>query len=125
MNKQVGKLKLPYAQYINVYIGSYFNHYNGIVVFNNKPVLSKESHQHQDKWYDLLDEYNRDIIIGCIYLGDFRMLYPDIDLSILLNEHGNSKTLEPFELIEAHLECILDDNGKMYSLDFNIDGYVK
>lgn len=117
-------LKLPQLISKKVWVGFYFNHYNAVVFFSEKPKASKEPHQHIDgDWYDLLD--NQKIVVGTLFLEDFVELFPTVNLSSYLNEHGNAPEIEPSTLFQLDIEWFWDDHGKMRSFDFNIDGYVE
>jgi hypothetical protein len=112
------KLKLPVLKTKTVWYGLYGGHYNCIVFFKTKPIKSDEPYYLPDvidgKYYDLLD--NKDLIIGCMWLNDFNVLFPGAKV-------GKPKGIEVLQVHQMELTTMLDEDDKMYTLNFRADGY--
>lgn len=73
---------------------------------------------------DLLEESKADNILACGFLEDFKELFPTLDLSELIDKQtGNVISLEPIKIIKAKIKACWDDNGKLLSIQWNLDGY--
>jgi len=107
---------MPKLETKTVWVGIYGGHYDAIVFFNKKPKLSKETIGHSNiRFYDCLD--NRDLIIGCMWYGDFKELFPDANL-------GEAKDIEIPEVFKLKLRTYWEDD-KLKQINFNADGWVK
>jgi len=107
---------LPKSTKKIVWAGTYGGHYNCIVFFKSKPVLSKE-HYHlsniiDGKYYDTYE--NKNLIIGCMWLEQFQELYPKTNI-------GNPEAIEIINVFQIKLEGFFDKYGRLVSFEFNAD----
>lgn len=118
-NIPTGKLTLELTTK-TVWAGMYGGHYDVIVFFKTKPVVSQEQTRSGDNIYDCLE--NKDIVVGDMYLSDFREVYPDADLSNYLQDDRPKET-EIIEVFRVKLTTLWDKYGKMVTIDCNADGW--
>ncbi|WP_137905520.1 hypothetical protein [Chryseobacterium sp. 2VB] len=116
------KTKIPIAKYIHpktqikkVWIGSYGGHYEAIFFFKKKPKKTSELND-GTKYYCIVD--NRDLVIGSMFMGDFKELYPDFDMNII-----KPKDIEITEVIQIMFEAVYDKYGDLVSYKYNADNY--
>lgn len=125
MKKNKGVLTIPKMEEKKVWISGYFNMYNAIVIFSEKPHLTKKGEGWEKldyDYYDLIHPKNKQIIAGVCGLEDFQSLFPSIDISKLIQDNGNVISCEPTKLITAYLTAAWDDD-KLINIDFSLDGY--
>ncbi len=117
-------LSLPKMKTKRVWIGSYFNHYNGLVIFFKKPLHDGGENVHiSGEWIDLMSDHNKKIIAGACGLWEFRQWFPGVNLDAIIDKKtDNAKQLEPQDLVEINLTAFWDGN-KLMGLDFDLDGY--
>lgn len=123
MNK--GKMILPKMSNKAVWLGCYFNHYNAIVIFSQKPHYTKAGEGWQNMKYDYVDlisNKNKKIIAGVCFLDDFKELFPSINISELIQKNGNVISTEPSKLVKAEMTAMWDKD-KLRNIDFSLDGF--
>ncbi len=110
-NTKVAKLKMPTLITRKVWIGYYFNHYNVIVIYKEKPVIGTS----EEGVYDTFD--NRDKIAGCLLMDEFTELFPDLDISPIQDKKtGNVRDMQTMVLIEAFISAPFDAKGCLVSV---------
>lgn len=111
------------------WVGVYGGHYDIIVLFHKRPlnfeidgVLNHTTEKYVSN-IDLLLEQEAGNIAADLSLGDFKILFPAIDLSSILNKRGYPNAIEiPYnELIRVELTLPAEKDGSIYSLDFHQD----
>lgn len=81
--------------------------------FKSKPKKTEELND-GTKYYCIVD--NKDLIIGSMYMGDFRELYPDFDYNLLKPNH-----IEITEVIQIMFEAIYDEWGCLVDYKYNAE----
>ncbi|MDV3603804.1 hypothetical protein CMU86_11615 [Elizabethkingia anophelis] len=114
------KAGIPVAKYVHpkteikkVWIGSYGGHYEAVFFFKKKPKKTGEMND-GTKYYCTVD--NRDLVIGSMYMNDFKEVYPDFDTSII-----KPKSIEITEVIQILLEAVYDQHGDLVSHKYNAE----
>lgn len=103
-----------------VWIGCYFDHYNGIIIFSKHPVKSNELDNEGNLCYDMHD--NRKIIAATLGIAEFKKLFPNESVSELVAKNGNVISTEPTKLIKCSITACWDGD-KLRSFDFDATGY--
>ncbi len=111
-------LKLPKIKRKKVWAGMYGGHYDVIVFFKYKPKKDTSTHHMIKSFYDCYD--NRELIIGDLDMITFNELYPNADLSAYLI-NGRPKEIEIPEVFQIEIEAFWDEDGKMRSINYNLD----
>lgn len=106
-------LTLPKFETKKVWAGLYGGHFDVIVFFRKKPKATFV--ERKVRYIDCLEEYNNKNIIGDMFLGDFRVFYPDADLTPYTQSSGRPKAIEiPSEdIFQIELTTMWDDYGDM------------
>lgn len=117
------KLTLPKLETKKLWAGMYGGHYDAIVFFKEKPIFTKdEHHRFNSPWIDCLD--NKDLIIGCMDLGTFYLLFPDADISEYTQSNGRPLEIEITKVFKIELTTVFNKYGDMESYDFDLDSWI-
>jgi len=100
----IAKYKEPKRTAKSLWAGVYGGHYSAIVFFKKKPKFNTSS----DNLYDLLD--NKYLIVGCMYLDDFKELYPGANLSEYLQSNGRPKDINVIEVFKMKIDIAIDSD---------------
>lgn len=97
-----------------VWIGAYGGHFDALIFFNKKPRKTA---------YTSIDNET----CGGMYLCDFQKLYPDCDISELLNpdNHNRPYEIEVSNFIKVKLQAVWEDGfaKRIENFDFHAQGY--
>lgn len=111
---------MPLAKYVHpktqtkkIWVGSYGGYYEALFFFKKKPKKTEELND-GTKYYCIVD--NKDLVIGSMYMGDFEILYPDFDMSLLKSEH-----IEITKVFQIMFEAVYDDYGDLIDFKYNAE----
>lgn len=111
------KYRHPKTKTKKLWVGSYGGHYEALFFFKKKPKLTKDTYGYDwfdEKYYCIVE--NKDLVAGSMYLGDFEILYPDFDISLLKPEH-----IEITKVIQIMFEAVYDDYGNLVDFSYNAE----
>ena len=109
---KIAKYKHPQTEIRKVWVGAYGGHFDALIFFKDEPKITD---------YTSIDNKT----VGGMYLCDFRELYPDADISEILNPENNNRPydIEVRKTIPIEIEAFFDKDGIMISYDFHAQGY--
>lgn len=116
MKKTEAKIALykhPKMTFKTVWIGAYGGHFNALIFFAKKPKVTA---------YTSIDNKT----VGGMYLEDFQQLYPNCDISELLDPNNDNKPyeIEVSNFIKVKLQAAWEYDGtRIESFDFHAQGY--
>ena len=105
---------MPPMKTKTVWCGLYGGHYDVIIFFSKKPVLSQDIHRFAGvKYYDAYD--NKKFIVGSMSLPEFIELYPDC-------KHLKPTEIDIVEVFKIQLTTMWDGK-RMRGIMTDMDGY--
>lgn len=110
---KIAKYKHPKMQYKTIWIGAYGGHFDALIFFEKKPKITK---------YTSIDNKT----VGGMYLCDFQRLYPDCDISELLDPYNNNRPyeIEVSNFIKVKIQAVWEEDMSIIeSFDFHAQGY--
>lgn len=111
---------LPKMSSKTVWVGCYFDHYNGIIIFSKQPIKHHDLDHEGNLYYDMDD--NKNCIAATIGVDEFKELFPKVNIDVLIGKNGNVISIEPTVLIKMTIMAVWENN-KLRSFNFSCTGY--
>lgn len=124
---KISQFKMPKLTPKTVWVGAYGGHTDLIVLFSKMPVPEEDGAtngnilRRGDKQYCPLT--NEELIVGAMWLDQFKKCYPDADISSILDKRGRPLDIEITKLLKIRLEIPMGSNGHANNIDFYADGW--